>query len=63
VVGRPIAFNEIPLEAIKSYGEEMYLMLKWFNEVGYQADIPNLRQTRPEMATFEQWLRQNGWGN
>jgi uncharacterized protein YbjT (DUF2867 family) len=63
VVGRPIAFNEIPLEAIKSYGEEMYLMLKWFNEVGYQADISNLRQIRPQMANFEQWLHQNGWGN
>lgn len=41
--------------------EERLKMRRWFNEVGYQADIPALRQAYPTLKIFEQSLRANGW--
>ncbi|MBV9388139.1 MAG: hypothetical protein JOZ78_17090 [Chroococcidiopsidaceae cyanobacterium CP_BM_ER_R8_30] len=36
-------------------------MNKWFNNVGYEADIAALRQEYPELTTFEDYLRRHGW--
>jgi uncharacterized protein YbjT (DUF2867 family) len=43
--------------------EERRLMINWFNDVGYQADIPRLRQIYPALQTLEQYLRRSGWEN
>ena len=38
-------------------------MFKWFNEAGFEADIPALRRDYPEVAwtSLEQWLTREGW--
>ena len=42
-------------------GEELTLMYRWFNDVGYEADIRVLRQEYPELTTFERYLCNHGW--
>lgn len=41
--------------------EDWALMIGWFNDKGFDADIPALRAIHPELMTFETWLRKNGW--
>ena len=38
-------------------GEEWDRMSRWFNDVGYEADIPAVRKLYPQLTTFEQYLR------
>jgi len=45
----------------QAMGEEITVMNKWFNNVGYEADIAALRQEYPELTTFEDYLRRHGW--
>lgn len=42
--------------------EDMVLMYKWFDDAGYEASIPNLRQQLPSLKNFETWLQENHWG-
>jgi len=37
-------------------------MFRWFNEVGFKADIAGLRRRYPQiwLRTFEEWLRDEG---
>jgi len=58
VSGQPVRFVELPLEQVRSFNAEMGDMMAWFNDHGYAADIPALRRLRPELLTFETWLRQ-----
>ena len=37
--------------------EEMVKMFRWFEDAGYEADIPALRQEHPNLKTLEQYLR------
>ena len=41
--------------------EDWALMIGWFNDEGYRADIPALRAIHPELMTLEAWLRKNRW--
>ncbi len=64
VLGKPVVFEQLPLEAVRSaMGEEFYQMFSWFNEHGYQADIAELRRRYPEVRLhpLEDWLRGEGW--
>jgi len=42
-------------------GEDLTAMNKWFDEVGFEADISALRQEYPELTTLEGYLRNHGW--
>jgi uncharacterized protein YbjT (DUF2867 family) len=44
----------------KSAGHETALMFKWFQDVGYHADIAALRQEMPNLMSFERW-RNTHW--
>ncbi|GAA4660115.1 NmrA/HSCARG family protein [Streptomyces youssoufiensis] len=48
VTGTPTRLAPLPIE------ERMFA---WFAEEGYRADIPSLRALRPDMLTFEEFLR------
>ena len=64
VLGKPVKFQKLPLPLVRVVlGKEFYLMFRWFNEAGFQADIPGLRRKYPEihLHTLEQWLREEGW--
>jgi uncharacterized protein YbjT (DUF2867 family) len=57
VTGSPVQFVELPLEQVRSFNAEMADMMAWFNDHGYNADIPALRRLHPGLMTFETWLR------
>jgi hypothetical protein len=59
VLGRPVEFQELPMPT----GKEFYQMFRWFNDAGFEANIPELRRKYPEvrLRTLEQWLYDEGW--
>jgi len=64
VLGKPVKFQKLPLPLIRLIlGKEFYVMFRWFNQAGYKADIPGLRQAYPEihLHSLEEWLREEGW--
>jgi uncharacterized protein YbjT (DUF2867 family) len=58
VIGRTV--NMVPPEGPFLY-EDFTKMIDWFNEKGYEADIPDTRARYPRLLTFETWLRGSGW--
>jgi uncharacterized protein YbjT (DUF2867 family) len=60
VTGKPTRFVELPLEQLRRFDAETAMMHEWFNQSGYQADIPALRQLHPDLLTLEAWLKQSG---
>jgi uncharacterized protein YbjT (DUF2867 family) len=64
VLGKPVRFRKLPMLLVRLVlGKELYQMFGWFNEAGFQADIPELRRRYPEvhLQTLEEWLRNEGW--
>jgi uncharacterized protein YbjT (DUF2867 family) len=64
VLGKPVKFQKLPLPLVRLIlGKEFCSMFRWFNEAGFQADIPGLRLAYPEihLHTLEEWLRSEGW--
>ncbi len=62
VIGRPVRYDQIPWEQFQqAAGEEITVMTKWFNNVGYEANIPALRAEYPKLTTFEEYLRHHHW--
>jgi uncharacterized protein YbjT (DUF2867 family) len=64
VMGKSVKFRRLTLPIVRVVlGKEFYEMFRWFNEAGYQADIPGLRRRYPEihLHTLEEWLREDGW--
>ena len=43
-------------------GGDFTVMNRWFNDVGWEADIPSLRREYPELSTLERYLVDHGWG-
>jgi uncharacterized protein YbjT (DUF2867 family) len=60
--GRHVRYEEMPIETMRSFSQDMALMFQWFNTKGYQADIPTLRTVHPSLMTLEWWLCKTGWG-
>jgi len=56
-LGRAIEYVPLPLDAVRGQSEDLWLMLKWFDEVGYSADIPALRRDFPDVG----WPRVGEW--
>jgi uncharacterized protein YbjT (DUF2867 family) len=64
VLGKPVKFQKLPMTMVRLFlGKEFYQMFRWFNEVGFKADIPGLRRRYPEvhLHTLEEWLLAEGW--
>ena len=61
-IGRPVRFAEQSMDQIRGFDPDLAAMLQWFNDEGYQVDIPALRDIHPQLTTFEEWLRKAGWG-
>jgi uncharacterized protein YbjT (DUF2867 family) len=59
-LGRPIAFAQTPIEQVRQYSKEMALMLEWFGNVGYSADIAGLeREFGRPLTKLPDWARLN----
>jgi uncharacterized protein YbjT (DUF2867 family) len=62
VKGREVDYYQVPWDQFEEQmGEEYAVMYRWFNDVGYEADIAALREEYPELTTFEGYLRSHGW--
>ena len=64
VMNRPVKFKKLPMSIVRLFlGKEFYEMFHWFNQAGFQANIPELRRKYPEvhLHTLEEWLREDGW--
>jgi len=62
VTGREIGYFQVPWDQFEEQmGEEYAVMYRWFNEVGYEADVAGLRKEHPGLIAFEHYLRGHGW--
>ena len=62
VTGVDVTFQQVPWDAYEEQaGEEMAVMLRWFDESGYDVDIAALRSRYPGLLTYEQYLQSLNW--
>jgi len=64
VLGKRVKFQKLPLPLVRLVlGKEFYQMFRWFNDAGFQADIPSLKRNYPEvrLLNLEEWLLSEGW--
>ena len=59
-VGHEIDYQPFPWQAMMEQNEDWGLMFKWFDEVGYSADIEGLRTIDPDLHDFDHWLAEKG---
>jgi uncharacterized protein YbjT (DUF2867 family) len=63
-LGRPIAFAQTPIEQVRQYSKEMALMLQWFENVGYSANIAGLeREFGRKLTKLPDWAPLNAQPN
>lgn len=55
-LGKPVSFNEIPLDVLRANSKEMADMFEWFMNVGYKANIDEIRKIHPGLKNFSKWL-------
>lgn len=62
-IGRPIAYQEIPIAVMRQQSEDAALMFEWFDRTGYSADVAALRRDFPEVGWhgFADWARDFDW--
>jgi uncharacterized protein YbjT (DUF2867 family) len=58
---RHFAFQELPIDAVRGFNEDLALMFEWFNNVGQTLDLAALRQRHAGLMDFREWLRKSGW--
>lgn len=62
VLGKEVKYQQLPFEAFEQQaGEEMTIMYRWFEAVGYGADWAELKKDFPEPTRFEAYLREHDW--
>jgi uncharacterized protein YbjT (DUF2867 family) len=58
VLGKKVEYQQIPFEAFEQQaGEEVTIMYRWFENVGYTADFAQLKRDFPAPTDFESYLR------
>ena len=64
VLGKTVQYQQIPFEAFEQQiGEEVTISYRWFENVGYAADLAQLKRDFPAQTDFESYLRDHGWQN
>jgi uncharacterized protein YbjT (DUF2867 family) len=63
ITGRKIAYQQIPLDALRKQNADAARMYEWFNQVGYSVDIPKLKADYPQVhwRSFQEWARAQDW--
>ena len=53
-----VEYQQVPLEQIRAFSEDMALMYEWFEKGGYQVDVDSLRTTYPDIGWhgYIDWL-------
>jgi len=59
--GREVRYEQVPWDQFEqAAGREMTAMYRWFEAVGYRADLPAVRREYPNLMSLERWL-QSKW--
>ncbi|MEH2419911.1 MAG: NmrA/HSCARG family protein [Nostoc sp.] len=62
VLGKTVNYQQIPFEAFEQQaGEEVTIMYRWLENVGYGADLAQLKRDFPAPTDFESYLRDHNW--
>lgn len=62
VLGKTVNYQQIPFAAFEQQaGEEVTIMYRWFENVGYAADLAVLKRDFSKLTDFESYLRDHGW--
>jgi uncharacterized protein YbjT (DUF2867 family) len=62
VIGRKVEYQQVGWEDyLETAGQEYHDMFRWFQDVGYDANIASLRGEGPKLTSFEEYLRGHGW--
>lgn len=56
-IGRPVTYQDIPIEGARQQSEDTALMFEWFDKTGYDVDIAVLHRNFPEVC----WARAFDW--
>ncbi len=61
--GRKIEYVEVPLAEMRKFSDAYAAMFEWFDRVGYDADITQLRHEAPEAGwhSYESWAAEQDW--
>lgn len=59
--GKPFRFEELPIEAIRGFSEDLAVMFEWFNRAGQKPDVAALRKLHPGLLDCAAWLKASGW--
>ena len=57
--GRSITFQSVEPQYLRSHSEDLYLMFKWFDEVGYSANLTDLQRDFSDV----QWQSLSEWAD
>ncbi len=59
---RPFSYRQVPWAEFRAMaGAEMTTMFRWFEDVGYRADVARLRAEVPQLTGFDSWLDGSRW--
>lgn len=62
-LGQDVNFFQVPWDDFRAQaGDEYADMYRWFEDVGYRADIEALRQEHSGLIGFDEYLTKHGWG-
>jgi uncharacterized protein YbjT (DUF2867 family) len=62
ISGKPVNYQQISFEAFEQQaGEEVTLMFRWFENVGYIANFEELKRDFSRLSSFESYLRDHNW--
>lgn len=60
VLGKTVNYQQIPFEAFEQQaGAEVTIMYRWFENVGYAANLAELKGDFPKLTDFEAYLREH----
>jgi uncharacterized protein YbjT (DUF2867 family) len=64
VAGTDIEYTQMPLDKyLATMPKPLRPLFRWYDAVGYEADVAGLRAEYPDLLTLEAYLRSTGWEN
>lgn len=64
ITGIKVEYQQVPWDDFRQQaGDEYADMYRWFEDVGYHADIERLRKEHSALQRFDAYLAANGWRN
>ncbi len=64
VTGHAVSYEALPMSVVKEQSDDMAAMFEWFDQVGYNVDLPELHESFPEIdwQSYSQWVESQDWG-